>query len=290
MMYHNSSGAITKVNQTAGTSGIYPVEKIYSADLYAGRNLLKRAAGKSGFPSVMRSAAAARKTSQTSALDLKGDMVITQPSCQSLYAKNTSVKSASLADMQLSEKQRSEMTMEAYKKWFRDKVSAVQTEYSANASYLSDTLVIKEDAFEKMKSDVQWEQSVMEQIKDHYVRGKREGGRAIGFQVVGASPEACYENVTPLNVSAYTSNQLLLRNGYTDYTGGQAGQSWLQSYLLQSMISGQGTNDMSSDLLTSSGLGLLGYSPYGMGGMVSTAYKNTMNNLLTGSLLGSQLI
>ncbi len=283
-MYHNLSGAVTGINRTAGTASVAPVEKITSRTPRIRTNTLRRAAGRGSFPSALRAAASDQKAEQISAAALRGDMVITQPSYQSLYAKNTSVKSASSADIQLSEKERSEMTMEAYKKWFRDKVSAIQSAYSANTSYLSDTLVIKEDAFEKMKSDAQWEQSVTEQIKNHYVNGKREGGRAVGYQVIGASPEACDEKITPLNVSAYTAGQLLSRSGQFAYNSGQTEQSWLQSYLMQSMINGLETG------FSSSGLGLLGYSPYGMGGMASNAYQNTMNNLLTGSLLGSQMI
>lgn len=55
------------------------------------------------------------------------------------------------------------------------------------------------------------------------------------------------------------------------------GQNSLQNYFMQSLISGQ----------SSLGMGLTGYSPYGISNLAASAYGNVMNSALSSSLFGS---
>lgn len=99
--------------------------------------------------------------------------------------------------------------------------------------------IIIQEAFKKMETDPEWEESVMDKVKDYYA-GDYDAD------------------------SAQRSYQNLL------------GQNSLQTYLIQSLIGGQG----------SLGLGLTGYSSYGMNSQAASAYGNVMNNAISSSLFG----
>lgn len=105
-------------------------------------------------------------------------------------------------------------------------------------------IIIKE-AFEKMKTDPEWEESVMDKVKEYY---------AGDYSYAADSAQKSYLNLLE--------------------------QNSLQNYLAQSLISGQ----------SMLGLGLNGYSNYGYGNLVSSAYRNVMNNTQNSSLLGSFLL
>ncbi|MDE6388508.1 MAG: hypothetical protein K2L82_11960 [Lachnospiraceae bacterium] len=100
--------------------------------------------------------------------------------------------------------------------------------------------IIIQEAFKKMETDPEWEESVMGKVKEYYA-GDYDAG------------------------SAQRSYQNLL------------GTNSLQTYLIQSLIGGQGTL----------GLGLTGYSPYGLSSQAASAYGNVMNSAISNSLFGS---
>lgn len=83
--------------------------------------------------------------------------------------------------------------------------------------------------------------------------------------------ESVMNKVKEYYIGDYTagSNQ----NSYSDLLG----QNSLQNYFMQSLISGQ----------SSLGLGLTGYSPYGISNLAASAYGNVMNSALSSSLFGS---
>lgn len=95
------------------------------------------------YDTAMQKALAKRNAVIGSASAADGDMIITQPSYVQKSNKQQSV----------SEKERNAMSMSEYRQWFRGEVAGIQTEAYARSPYLSDTLIIKEEAFEKMKSD-----------------------------------------------------------------------------------------------------------------------------------------
>lgn len=109
----------------------------------------------------------------------------------------------------------------------------------ATPSFTTAGDIIIQEAFKKMETDPEWETTVMDKVKDYYA-GEYDAD------------------------SAQKSYQNLL------------GQNSLQTYLIQSLIGGQGTLS----------LGLTEYSPYGLNGQAVSAYGNVMNSALSSSLFG----
>lgn len=228
------------------------------------------------YDTAMQKALAKRSFAIGSASDAGGDMIITQPS----YGQKNSRQQT------VSEKEKSAMSMSEYRQWFRGEVNGIQTEAYARSPYLSDTLVIKEEAFEKMKNDPAWEKEVLGKIREHCYGRNLAGTKAIGYQIVGASQEACREEEIPVRTnvsdisalypslhagslytgSLYAANLFLTQNGYWNTM--LTGQSGLSNYLTQGLLDGQS----------------------GLGALASAAYGNVLNGGLSGSLLGNFLI
>lgn len=98
--------------------------------------------------------------------------------------------------------------------------------------------IIIQEAFKKMETDPEWEKSVMGKVKEYYAG-----------DYTADSTQQSYLNLM--------------------------GQSNLQSYLIQSLLSGQ------------SGLDSTGYSSYGVSSQAASAYSNVMNGTLGSSLFGN---
>lgn len=160
------------------------------------------------YDTVMQKAMEKRNTAIGSTSAADGDMIITQPSC---YQKNS-------AGQSVSEKEKQAMSMSEYRQWFRNEAAGIQTEAYPYSPYLSDTLVIKEEAFEKMKSDPEWEKEVLDKIREHCYGKTLMGSKAIGYQIIGASRDACHEEGIPVKTnyagSLYAPNSLLTQSGY----------------------------------------------------------------------------
>lgn len=261
-MYINSLGmggltAQVQKNNNAGTANIANINR-YSYDTAMQKALAKRS-------SAIGSASAA-----------DGDMIITQPSYNQKNVRQQTV----------SEKEKNAMSMSEYRQWFRSEVNGIQTEAYAHSPYLSDTLVIKEEAFEKMKSDPAWEKEVLGKIREHCDGKTLTGTKAIGYQIIGASQESCREEEIPVRTNAsgistlypslyggslytgslYAANPFLTQNGYWNTM--LTGQNGLSNYLTQGLLSGQSS----------------------LGALASAAYGNVLSGGLSGSLLGNFLI
>lgn len=233
------------------------------------------------YDTVMRKAMEKRNAAIDSASTSDGDMIITQPS----YYQKSSTQQA------VSAKEKSQMSMSEYRQWFRGEVAGIQTEAYAHSPYLSDTLVIKEEAFEKMKSAPEWEKEVLNKIREHCYGKEISGTKAIGYQIIGASPEACHEEGIPIktNTSAlsslsaassyaaspynslsagslYAANPLLTQSGYWNTM--LTGQNGLSNYLTQGLLSGQSS----------------------LGTLAQAAYGSVLSGGLSSSLLGNFLI
>lgn len=223
------------------------------------------------YDTVMQKAMEKRNAAIASASAADGDMIIMQPSN---YQKNSMQKT-------VSETEKNAMSMSEYRQWFRGEVAGIQTEAYAYSPYLSDTLVIKEEAFEKMKSDPEWEKEVLDKIREHCYGKKFTGAKAIGCQIIGASRDACHEEGIPvrtntstvsslypsLNIfSPYAANSLLTQSGYWNTM--LAGQAGLSDYLTQGSLNGQSS----------------------LGTLAQAAYGNMLNDGLSSSLLGNFLI
>ncbi len=267
-MYINSlgMGGITSRIQKSNNTGAAAINR-YSYDTAMQKALAKRNA-------VIGSASAA-----------DGDMIITQPSYVQKSNKQQSV----------SEKEKNAMSMSEYRQWFRGEVAGIQTEAYTRSPYLSDTLIIKEEAFEKMKSDPAWEAEVLGKIREHCYGKDATGTKALGYQIIGASQENCREEEIPVNTSAagisslysslYTPSSYAALSYGSPYAGALSAANPLltQSGYWNTMLTGQSGL---SNYLTH---GLLG-SQSSLGALASAAYGNVLNGGLSSSLLGNFLI
>lgn len=103
--------------------------------------------------------------------------------------------------------------------------------------------LIIQEAFKKMEADPEWEETVMDKVKEYYAGDS-----------VTDSAQRNYLN--------------------------QTGQSDLQNYLLQSLFGIQ----------SGLGLGVSGYSAYGLGNTAASAYGTVMNSGLSSSLFGDWML
>lgn len=119
----------------------------------------------------------------------EGAMVIPQPPKpdEYMYDGKTSLS-----------KPKSDMTLEEYKQWFRGEMSQMPVSAWVRSSFSSGALVIKEEAFERMKSDPEYEKYVLNRVRSYYsASGLPIGSNNVSYEVIGASPEECYGYAGP---------------------------------------------------------------------------------------------
>lgn len=118
-----------------------------------------------------------------------GDMVIPQPPTYNGFQYNSNI----------SNKTKDEMTLDEYKQWFRNEVSQMPVSSWVRSSFSSGALVIKEEAFERMKNDPEYEKYVLNRVRSYYSAssGWSIGSNNVSYEVIGASPEECYGYAGP---------------------------------------------------------------------------------------------
>ena len=126
----------------------------------------------------------------------KGDMVVSQPPDYSRFPFDNSVLS----------KSKEEMTMDEYKQWVMNEMSQMPVSEWYRSTCVGGSLIITEEAFEKMKSDPEWENTVMNMVRKMYSTNGIMGSKMIGFQVIGASPEECYGEGIPVKSGGNSDN------------------------------------------------------------------------------------
>ena len=122
-----------------------------------------------------------------------GDMVISQPPSYFGFTYNSGI----------SNKSKEEMTMDEYKSWFMNEMSKMPVSAWYRSTCIGGTLTITEEAFEKMKCDPEWENTVMNMIRKMYSTNGIMGSKMIGYQVIGASPEQCYGEGIPVGTNSF---------------------------------------------------------------------------------------
>lgn len=76
-----------------------------------------------------------------------------------------------------------------------------------SSTCIGGALTITDMGFERMKTDPEWENTVMNMVREMYSTNGIMGSKMIGFQVIGASPEECYGEGIPVdNNSGVFSN------------------------------------------------------------------------------------
>jgi len=158
------------------------------ATSYAYMNNSKKTTEESNFAGEVQKAEERQSTTSTTSA-WAGDMVISQPPNYSDFTYDSSI----------SNKTKKEMTMDEYKQWVMNEMSQMPMSGWYRSTCVGGSLVITDEAFERMKSDPEWESTVLNMVRKMYSTNGIMGSKMIGFQVIGASPEECYGEGIPVD-------------------------------------------------------------------------------------------
>ncbi len=117
-----------------------------------------------------------------------GDMVVPQPPNYLGFTYDGSI----------SNKSKAEMTMDEYKQWFMKEMSGMPVSGWYRSTCVGGALTITEECFERMKTDPEWEKTVLGMVRDMYSCTGIMGSQMIGYQVIGATPGQCYGQGIPV--------------------------------------------------------------------------------------------
>ena len=167
-------------------SGVYGM----GVNPYAYTNSSKKTSNAGNFAEEVQKAEESRSTqTKSSSSAWAGDMVVPQPPNYSGFTYDNSI----------SNKSKEEMTMDEYKQWFMNEMSGMPVSSWVRQSFSSGALVIKEEAFERMKNDPEYEKYVLNRVRSYYSAssGWSIGSNNVSYEVIGASPEECYGYAGP---------------------------------------------------------------------------------------------
>ena len=140
----------------------------------------------------MKKVEESKNSADTSNVMYPGDVTIEYPP-RINNAVNNSV---------VSEKSKDEMSLDEYKQWVMNQISQFPVSGWVRSTFSSGSIVIKEEAFERMKNDPEYENYVLNRVRSAYsVQGLPVGSNNVGFDVIGASPEECYGYAGPVGKS-----------------------------------------------------------------------------------------
>ena len=172
----------------------------YLAEQYR-KNAAAKAAGTGNFAGEVQKAAEGKNAAEKSSSSAwAGDMVVPNPPSYFGFTYDSSI----------SNKPKEEMTTDEYKQWFMNEMSKMPVSSWFRSSFSSGSLVIKEEAFERMKNDPEYEKYVMNRIRSMYsVSSLPVGPNNVCYEVIGASPEECYGYAGPTGGSGsnFASNE-----------------------------------------------------------------------------------
>lgn len=102
----------------------------------------------------------------------------------------------------ISGKSKDEMTLDEYKQWVMNEISQMPVSGWARSTYSAGAIIIKEEAFERMKIDPEYEEYVLNRVRSACsVQGFPGCSNYVGYDVIGASPEECYGYAGPVGGS-----------------------------------------------------------------------------------------
>lgn len=164
------------------------------ATAYAYMNSSKKTAEESNFANEVQKAEESQSATMKSNTSVwAGDMVIQYPPNYSGFTYDSSI----------SNKSKEEMTMDEYKQWVMNEMSQMPVSSWVRSTYSSGATVIKEEAFERMKSDPEYEEYVLNRVRSAYsVSSLPVGSNNVSYDVIGASPEECYGYAGPVGNSS----------------------------------------------------------------------------------------
>lgn len=147
---------------------------------------------KDTFVNAVKKVEESKNTADTSNVMYPGDVTIDYPP-RINNAVNNSV---------VSEKSKDEMTLDEYKQWVMNEISQFPVSGWVRSTFSSGSIVIKEEAFERMKNDPEYENYVLNRVRSAYsVKGLSVGSNNVSFDVIGASPEEWYGYAGPVGKS-----------------------------------------------------------------------------------------
>ncbi len=157
-------------------------------NLYAYANSSQKAAGTGNFAEEVQKAAEGKNAVEKSGSSAwAGDMVVPQPPSYFGFTYDSSI----------SDKSKEEMTMDEYKQWFMNEMSGMPVSGWYRSTCVGGALTITEECFERMKTDPEWEKTVLGMVRKMYSCTGIMGSKMIGYQVIGATPEQCHGKEYP---------------------------------------------------------------------------------------------
>ena len=156
---------------------------------YAYTNSSRRAAGTGNFAEEVQKAAEGKDATEKSGSSAwAGDMVVPQPPSYFGFTYDSGI----------SNKSKEELTMDEYKQWFMNEMSGMPVSGWYRSTCVGGALTITEECFERMKTDPEWEKTVLGMVRKMYSCTGIMGSKMIGYQVIGATPEQCHGEGIPV--------------------------------------------------------------------------------------------
>lgn len=122
---------------------------------YAYTNRSQKAAGTGNFAEEVQKAAEGKNAAEKSGSSAwAGDMVINYPP-----------NLAKVSNSSVGGKSKDEMTLDEYKQWVMNEISQMPVSGWARSTYSSGAIIIKEEAFERMKIDPEYEEYVLNRVR-----------------------------------------------------------------------------------------------------------------------------
>lgn len=155
---------------------------------YAYTNNSKKMAGAGNFAEEVQKAEGKNAAEKSGSSAWAGDMVVPQPPSYFGFTYDSSI----------SNKSKEEMTMDEYKQWFMNEMSGMPVSGWYRSTCVGGALTITEECFERMKTDPEWEKTVLGMVRKMYSCTGIMGSKMIGYQVIGATPEQCHGEGIPV--------------------------------------------------------------------------------------------
>ena len=130
---------------------------------------------KDTFVNAVKKVEESKNSADTSNVMYPGDVTIEYPP-RINNAVNNSV---------VSEKSKDEMSLDEYKQWVMNQISQYPVSGWVRSTFSSGSIMIKEEAFERMKNDPEYENYVLNRVRSAYsVQGLPVGSNNVSFDAV----------------------------------------------------------------------------------------------------------
>lgn len=163
-------------------------------------------------------------------------------------------------------KAKEKMTMDEYKQYICNVISELPVSAGMRASG-SGALILKEEAFESMKADPDYEEAVIDLLREKYAAEVSPYMPNVAYQVIGVSKEECYGAVIPLK--NYALAAAVLNHSVSGISGignwAASGLGWNSLGALTLGLDSLGASGLGVGSLGTSVLGLESLGTLGLG-------------------------